>query len=161
MHFFAGAAGKLRCTRCNPAGAAIGQPVVQHSGNRGLEITGRQQGQHDRHGHRSQPVEIEVNDAERFDDAVIDQLSRDPHDVLKVAGHPDYALAVPTPDHFIPLLYTAGAAGGDAVEPLVRGYAMGSISMTCYGAGAGAVPAEEPCCAAGLPEGVPPDQTNM
>ena len=44
---------------------------------------------------------------------------------------------VPTPDHFIPLLYFAGVAagGGDDVRPpevLVDGYANGSLSMTCY-----------------------------
>lgn len=99
--------------------------------------------------------------AERFDDAVVEQLARNPHDILKVEEHSDYRLAVPTPDHFIPLLYLAAAADGDAIDPLVRGYAMGSISMTCYGAGTSAGPADEPCCAAGLPEGVPPDQTNM
>ncbi len=39
---------------------------------------------------------------------------------------------------------------------------LGSISMTCYGAGTGIRLAEEkPCCAAGLPEGVPADQTNI
>ena len=101
--------------------------------------------------------------AERFDDAVAEQLSRAPGDILKVADHPDYALAVPTPDHFIPLLYISAlaAAEGGTIEPLVRGYAMGSISMTCYGVGARHVLCKEPECAARLPEGVPADQTNM
>jgi 4,5-DOPA dioxygenase extradiol len=99
--------------------------------------------------------------AERFDDAVLEQLSTDPRDILKLTQHPDYRLAVPTPDHFIPLLYLAGAADGDAVQLLVRGHAMGSISMTCYGAGTGVAAAEKTCCAAGLPDGVPADQTNM
>ena len=48
--------------------------------------------------------------AERFDDAVVEQLQADPSAVLKVVGHPDYELAVPTPDHFIPMLYIAGVA---------------------------------------------------
>ena len=101
--------------------------------------------------------------AERFDDAVVAQLADSPGDILKVCEHPDYAMAVPTPDHFIPLLYTAGlgAAGEGAAEPLVRGYAMGSISMTCYGVGADVDGAREPEGAAGLPADVPADQTNM
>jgi len=99
--------------------------------------------------------------AERFDDAVVEQLERSPTEILKTAEHADYPLAVPTPDHFIPLLYLAGAAGGDAVRPLVRGYAMGSISMTCYGAGIDVEAAHEPSDAATLPDGVPPEQTNM
>jgi 4,5-DOPA dioxygenase extradiol len=101
--------------------------------------------------------------AERFDDAVLDQLARDPGDALKVHEHPDYALAVPTPDHFVPLLYVAGLAAEAGVrpEPLVRGYAMGSISMTCYGLGADIELRKDPRCAARLPAGVPPEQTNM
>jgi 4,5-DOPA dioxygenase extradiol len=101
--------------------------------------------------------------AERFDDAVAEQLARDPGDALKLLEHPDYALAVPTPDHFVPLLYVAGlaAAAGVSPEPLVRGYAMGSISMTCYGIGAEVELRRDPTCAARLPAGVPPDQTNM
>jgi 4,5-DOPA dioxygenase extradiol len=100
--------------------------------------------------------------AERFDEAVVEQLARDPGGILKVTEHPDYALAVPTPDHFIPLLYIAGlaAASGEPMEPLVRGYAMGSLSMTCYGIGAD-MRCEEGEGAARTPEGVPADQTNI
>jgi len=101
--------------------------------------------------------------AERFDDAVVDQLATEPGDILKLAEHPHFAEAVPTPDHFIPLLYVAGlaAAEGSKPDPLVRGYAMGSLSMTCYGLGAQAIRPKEGECAAQLPEGVPPDQTNI
>jgi 4,5-DOPA dioxygenase extradiol len=103
--------------------------------------------------------------AERFDDAVARQLSEAPGDILKLAEHPDYREAVPTPDHFIPLLYLAGlaAAEGAVLDPLVRGYAMGSISMTCYGLGAsaGLVAGTEAGGAATIPEGVPAEQTNI
>jgi 4,5-DOPA dioxygenase extradiol len=102
--------------------------------------------------------------AQRFDNAVVDQLAADPGEILKVADHPDFELAVPTPDHFVPLLYIAGlaAASGEAMEPLVRGYAMGSLSMTCYGVGVGAdVRCKDGEGAATVPEGIPPDQTNI
>ena len=103
-----------------------------------------------------------VDWAQRFDNAVVDQLAADPGDILTVADHPDYGLAVPTPDHFIPLLYIAGlaATAGETMQPLVRGYAMGSLSMTCYGVGTD-VGCEEGEGAATVPEGVPPDQTNI
>ena len=101
--------------------------------------------------------------AERFDDAAAEQLARDPDAILKLAEHPDFALAVPTPDHFVPLLYLAGLAAADGIRPeaLVRGYSMGSISMSCYGIGAEVELRKDPTCAARLPEGVPPEQTNM
>ncbi|NYT24630.1 4,5-DOPA dioxygenase extradiol [Alcaligenaceae bacterium] len=101
--------------------------------------------------------------AERFDDAVVEQLAREPGDILRVLDHADYDLAVPTPDHFIPLLYTAGLAAADKarLEPLLRGHSMGSISMSCFGLGADIELRKDPACAARLPEGVPPDQTNM
>jgi 4,5-DOPA dioxygenase extradiol len=101
--------------------------------------------------------------AERFDDSVVDQLASAPGDILKVVEHADYGLAVPTPDHFIPLLYVAALAAEreGTVEPWLRGYAMGSISMTCHGAGMDSAPAAETTGAALLPDGVPPDQTNM
>ena len=99
--------------------------------------------------------------ARRFDDAVVDQLAADPAAILKVAEHPDYLLAVPTPDHFIPLLYLAGlATAEEGAEALLRGYAFGSLSMTCFGVGAEVNLTEAAGGAAGLPPGVPPDQTN-
>ncbi|HEY9568906.1 MAG TPA: class III extradiol ring-cleavage dioxygenase, partial [Thalassobaculum sp.] len=100
--------------------------------------------------------------AERFDDAVVRQLADAPGDILKVAEHPDYANAVPTPDHFIPLLYLAGlaAAEGSRPAPVVRGYSMGSISMTCHAIGAGLPEAGAAGDAAALPADVPAEQTN-
>ncbi len=101
--------------------------------------------------------------AERFDDAVVEQLAQEPSDILRVLEHPDYDLAVPTPDHFVPLLYLAGlsAAENKKPEPLVRGYTMGSLSMTCFGLGAEIELQKDTACAARLPEGVPPDQMNI
>jgi len=100
--------------------------------------------------------------AHRFDDAVAEQMAANPADILKVAEHPDYASAVPTPDHFIPLLYTAGLAAEEgSAAAFLRGYAMGSLSMTCYGLGVDGLPCVEGEGAAGLPDGVPADQTNI
>ena len=100
--------------------------------------------------------------AQRFDDAAAEQMTRDPGAILRLAEHPDYDLAVPTPDHFVPLLYTAGlAAAGEGAEPLLRGYAMGSLSMTCYGIGIGAPADADGEASAGLPADVPADQTNV
>ncbi|HEX2518471.1 MAG TPA: 4,5-DOPA dioxygenase extradiol, partial [Castellaniella sp.] len=48
--------------------------------------------------------------ARRFDDAVARQMADSPADILKSVEHPDFAMAVPTPDHFIPMLYVAGLA---------------------------------------------------
>lgn len=107
--------------------------------------------------------ELTYDWAQRFDDAVIEQLTQEPGDILRMLEHPDYRLAVPTPDHFIPLLYLAGLAAteNNKLEPLVRGHTMGSISMTCFGLGADMELRKNITCAANLPEGVPPDQTNM
>jgi len=101
--------------------------------------------------------------AERFDEAVARQLADAPGDILRLTGHSDFAAAVPTPDHFIPLLYVAAmaAAQGAPLDALVRGYAMGSISMSCYGLGTEGLSCAEGEGAASLPAGVPADQTNI
>ncbi|MHC9292539.1 4,5-DOPA dioxygenase extradiol [Mycobacterium sp. LTG2003] len=72
--------------------------------------------------------------ARRFDDAARAVLVDSPADVATLDSQPDYALAVPTPDHFIPFLYFAGlaSAGRDSVNTLVQGYTYGSLSMTAY-----------------------------
>jgi len=103
----------------------------------------------------------------RFDEAARDIMTSRPADVLSLQQHPDFAQAVPTPDHFIPLLYLAGLAKhcGRTPRILVEGYALGSISMTSYtldcecpGSDSKQPPIAEP-----LPDPniVPPDQTNI
>jgi 4,5-DOPA dioxygenase extradiol len=100
--------------------------------------------------------------AERFDEAVVEQLGDDPAAILKVTEHADFPLAAPTPDHFIPLLYMAGlaAAANEPMDPLIRGYSMGSLSMTSYGIGANLNCRDEEGAAV-VPRGVPADQTNI
>ena len=98
--------------------------------------------------------------AERFDNAALEQLSRDPQGILAVQAHADFAMAVPTPDHFVPLLYIAGLARREEPpRPLIQGYSLGSISMTAYAVG-GSFRVNGGAAAAGLPNGVPADQTN-
>lgn len=101
--------------------------------------------------------------ARRFDEAARAQLAEAPGDILKLMEHPDYAMAVPTPDHFIPMLYLAGlaAAHGATPEMLIEGYAMGSLSMTSYGLCTGIAGREIDGRAATVPADVPPDQTNI
>ncbi|WP_225594121.1 4,5-DOPA dioxygenase extradiol [Mycolicibacterium fortuitum] len=75
--------------------------------------------------------------AKRFDDAAREQLTHSPADVLALQAHHDYAAAVPTPDHFIPMLYFAGLAAATsgsaaAVDTMLTGYTFGSLSMTSY-----------------------------
>ena len=48
--------------------------------------------------------------AHRFDDAARELMTTAPGDIAALGGHPDFANAVPTPDHFLPLLYVAGLA---------------------------------------------------
>jgi 4,5-DOPA dioxygenase extradiol len=101
--------------------------------------------------------------AERFDEATVEQMASVPGDIVKLTEHPDYELAVPTPDHFIPLLYLAGlaAAEGSPAEPFLRGYCMGSLSMTSYSLGIDTPPAIAAKNAAAVPGHIPADQTNI
>lgn len=70
--------------------------------------------------------------AQRFDDAVRERLLSAPHEVVSIDAHSDYQKAVPTPDHWLPLLYIAGLADSEPMNPLVDGHAGGSISMAAY-----------------------------
>lgn len=101
--------------------------------------------------------------ARRFDDAARQLMVDAPGDILKLTEHDDYDRAVPTPDHFIPLLYTAAlsAAANETPEVLVDGYAYGSLSMTCYTLGANCPEVEGDNSAASLPASVPAEQANI
>ncbi|WP_447713372.1 4,5-DOPA-extradiol-dioxygenase [Mycobacterium sp. C31M] len=70
--------------------------------------------------------------AARFDEEARRILTTTPAEVLTLQEHPDFAAAVPTPDHFIPMVYFAGLAGTRPATVLVDGYAYGSLSMTSY-----------------------------
>lgn len=100
--------------------------------------------------------------AYRFDAAAEAVMTERPAEVAELLEHPDYASAVPTPDHFLPLLYLAGiaAAAGVPAAALIRGCTLGSLSMTCYGVGIEAAASADGGAAAGVPRDVPPDQTN-
>jgi 4,5-DOPA dioxygenase extradiol len=102
--------------------------------------------------------------AQAFDEEVRGILASAPDELPRVREHRDYAQAVPTPDHFIPVVYLAGlaAAAGHPARALVDGYAMGSLSMTAY-----AVDGEAVTDADADPHGAPPlpdapaDDTNV
>jgi 4,5-DOPA dioxygenase extradiol len=101
--------------------------------------------------------------AQRFDEEATGVMLDDPAEVGRLDAHRDFGLAVPTPDHFLPLAYVAGLAGatGATADVLVDGYAYGSLSMTAYTVGMTAVPQAGGPGAAALPDGPPADGANI
>ena len=75
--------------------------------------------------------------ARRFDEAARGVLTQRPGDAASLQGHADFSSSVPTPDHFLPLLYFAALADAarEPAQVLIDGYAMGAISMVCYTVG--------------------------
>lgn len=102
--------------------------------------------------------------AQRFDEQVKATMADQPTETAALDAHRDFRVAVPTPDHYIPLLYLAGLAGsaGRGAQVLVDGCAYGSLSMTAYTLDLdcpGAEPgADHPV---DLPAGVPSDGANI
>jgi 4,5-DOPA dioxygenase extradiol len=98
----------------------------------------------------------------RFDDEVAEIMTSSPSELIGVTAHQDYDLAVPTPDHFLPVMYIAGlaAAAGETAHVLVDGYAMGSLSMVSYTLGCDALEPDGVGGAPPLPD-VPPEETNI
>jgi 4,5-DOPA dioxygenase extradiol len=101
--------------------------------------------------------------AERFDADVRELMTSRPAALEDTQRHADYRLAVPTPEHFLPIAYIAGLcdAAGETARPFAEGRTLGSLSMTSYLAGM-----EVPRAGAdgdqvqSFPADVPPEQTN-
>ncbi len=71
-----------------------------------------------------------------FNEAITDYVrNREDEKVLTYESVPNAAYAVPTPEHFLPLIYTLGAAEGE--KPLVfnNHCELGAIAMTGYAFG--------------------------
>ena len=70
---------------------------------------------------------------EAFDAAVAQRLeARDDAGLVDYSALPGGAQSVPTPDHYLPLLYAAAAAGPDAAAVTTyEGLEMGALSMRC------------------------------
>jgi 4,5-DOPA dioxygenase extradiol len=101
--------------------------------------------------------------AQRFDEDARASMTSSPGTLVEASQHRDFRLAVPTPDHFIPLLYLAGLAdaAGRCAETLIEGYAYGSLSMTSYALDFhDAIEERETSGAPPLP-GAPPDSMNL
>jgi len=104
--------------------------------------------------------------ARRFDEEAKVQMLSEPTAIAGLDAHRDYRTAVPTPDHFIPLLYLAGLAAADPAQPgqidvLVEGYAYGSLSMTAYALGLACPPPAGGGGTPPFPSGPPADASNI
>ncbi|MFP5346857.1 MAG: 4,5-DOPA dioxygenase extradiol [Actinomycetes bacterium] len=101
--------------------------------------------------------------AQRFDEDAKAVMLESPTEAATLDAHRDYGTAVPTPDHFIPLLYLAGLAdaAGDGTSVLVDGYAYGSLSMTAYTLGLTCTVDEQLAGAASDPSAGPADSSNI
>jgi 4,5-DOPA dioxygenase extradiol len=103
--------------------------------------------------------------ANDFDAHVKKIMTESPEDLMGVASHPKYSMAVPTQEHFLPLAYLAGlcAADGQPAQVLVEGGTMGSLTMTGFMLGCEAISkprTEEAAASLPNPADVPPQHTN-
>jgi len=70
---------------------------------------------------------------ERFNDQITKAVVEgDNETVINYTKLQDAAYAVPTPDHYLPLLYCLGAADGDSAEVFNKICNLGSMAMTGY-----------------------------
>lgn len=71
--------------------------------------------------------------ADRFDNDAKALILEDPSCIASLTDHQDFAKSVPTPNHFLPLAYLAGAAtAGGSVNTFNDMRSLGSLSMTGY-----------------------------
>jgi len=103
--------------------------------------------------------------AEDFDHTVRKIMTARPQELMTAMSHPAYALAVPTPEHFLPLAYLAGlsSAAGQEADILTEGGTMGAITMTSFVLGCASIPkpdSSQPAASLPDPSNVPPQDTN-
>lgn len=68
-----------------------------------------------------------------FNQYIIDKIARgDAASVIHYENGPDAAYAVPTAEHYLPLLYCLGAAGSDKAEVFNNVCNLGSMAMTGF-----------------------------
>jgi len=101
--------------------------------------------------------------SQRFDERARELMLESPQDIASLASHPDFRMAVPITDHFVPLLYVAGmaAAARRPAETLVDGYAYGSLSMTSYTLDADCPASSSDEGAAPIHTRLPPEDANV
>lgn len=101
--------------------------------------------------------------ARRFDERARELMHEAPQQIPSLSSHPDYRMAVPVTDHFLPLLYLAGmaAAAGRPAQTLVEGYSYGSLSMTSWALQAQCPPQTGGKGAAPIDSTLPPEQANV
>ena len=105
--------------------------------------------------------------AEEFDTEVQQLMRSGPGNLAGIRAHPHFSLAVPTPEHFLPLAYLAGLAAHahETPELLVDGGALGSLTMTSFVLGDTAVKGPDPALSASAslpnPRDIPPEDTNL
>ena len=102
---------------------------------------------------------------ESFDAEVRRVMTTEPGTLATVQRHAAYALAVPTPEHFLPLAYLAGLcqAAGEPAQAFAEGGTLGALTMTSYTLG---LRAPQPAAGgdadgSSMPARVPPQQTNI
>ncbi len=74
-----------------------------------------------------------TQEADKFDRYILDNISkREDKKVIKYKEHEYSNYAVPTPDHFMPILYILGASQGEKPYIFNEMRELGSLSMTSY-----------------------------
>ena len=101
--------------------------------------------------------------ARRFDDAVAEQMTEQSrrHSQDRRTSRLCAAPSRRRITSFRCCITAALAAEDGGAAAFLRGYAMGSLSMTCYGVGMEGLPCVEGEGAADIPTDVPADQTNI
>ena len=70
---------------------------------------------------------------EEFNNYIVDKIKAgDVDSVINYESGPEAMYAVPTPEHYLPIIYCMGAAGDDDVEVYNNVCNLGSMAMTSF-----------------------------